>query len=442
MDRRQKEQQEERRQTASDWAKSQDRGYEATAVKLPEGKKWIKLDPGIHYLDIIPYRAGVGHPKADEGYIVIDRPYEVHRVPGNDGRSRPYCCHAVCFNEACESCRWIARNGGTADKKLLGELRAKPRHLFNVVHLNAKDKQMQGEVHALEVNHYNKGKGFGEQLQELIASDEERFGDFASLKNGLTLKLTVREETFPPNGKYNMVSRMDLVPRKAKYDKSIMDECVCFEECLIKTPPNEMRDLLEMGGMGDEEGDNEDNEYEAPASRHSGKTSRNGDDEDETPPAKRRGRERTASELGIEEGDTVHYEEEPCEVTRVSPDGTSLTLEGTESGKTYRAVGPEDVVKSLGKKEDQDDDDDSNDDEAPTKKPAKGKKPPVDEDEDNDEDDSEVDDEDESPAPKKGSKKPVAQHEDEDEDDDDDDTDEEEHKPPVKKPAAKRGGRK
>ncbi len=67
----------------------------------------------------------------------------------------------------------------------------------------------------------------------------------------------------------------------------------------------------------------------------------------------------TAEEKKLEEGDTVEYLDKECEITKISPDGTSLTLKSSK-GKVHKAVGVKDVEKVD--KEDDDDSDDEDDD--------------------------------------------------------------------------------
>lgn len=74
-----------------------------------------------------------------------------------------------------------------------------------------------------------------------------------------------------------------------------------------------------------------------------GRTGDNGKDEKEVAPAKG-GRAKTAKEAGISAGTFVTWKGQEYEVTRVSEDGTSLTIEH-ENGDQERGIAPGDVEK-------------------------------------------------------------------------------------------------
>ncbi len=254
----------------------------------------------------------------------------------------------------------------------------------------------------METNHYNKKKGFGEQLVALLdeeAVDDEKFC-VADEEEGKTLKMTVEEESFP-GGKYFVVSRMDLLARDYVYPDDICDKAPCLDDCLIEPDYDDLWKMLNGEAGGD----------------------------DDEPTAKKNGEgvANPAEEMGIEKGGYVLYKGKKYEVLKVAGVGTSLTLESA-NGKVVNSVSPEDVVLAD---EEEDSDDKEPAGQASRKLPPGRKKDEGGDDEDLDEDDSEDEDLDEDDS------------EDEDLDDEDDEDafededDEAEEKPRGKKPPNK-----
>lgn len=416
--RREREKRERRKSDAQSWAKQQSRGFDSTCIKLPEGVDFYKLEVGTHLIDFMPYVAGKNNPRCDEGMEHFERTYEAHRVPTADG-TQLYACRLKCFGKSCYVCNWMRDHARTADPDLIKALRLTTRHLWLV---NDKPGDKKNALKVLDTNHYNKGMGFGEMMADAILAVPD-YGSFADLQGGMTLRLTVKEDTFP-GGKYNKVTRIDFLPRKYDYPDELLDNAPCLDDCVVLVSNEDLRKAL--GQEPTDEDNDDDEQVRSPASsRSSGWNKPSAKDEEEnededTPPS-RNGKqardEETAEDLGLEAGDEVTYKGMDCIIKKISGDGTSLLLED-EDGDEYKAVSPSEVKKApkaKGKgKAARDEDEDEDDEEPPAK--AKGRKAAKDEDED-----EELEDEDED--------------EDEELDEDEDDEDE---APPAKGKAGKR----
>ena len=148
---------EKKRSRAREWAQEEKKSYEPTAVRLPEGVEWAKLEVKNYTAtwDFLPFIVGKGNPKADEGEPYFMRMYETHRVPALNGRSDPYVCAASAFGKRCAVCDWLRTKGGSADQKLVKEVRAKTRILWLV---NDNPEDVTNPVKVFETGYYNKGK--------------------------------------------------------------------------------------------------------------------------------------------------------------------------------------------------------------------------------------------------------------------------------------------
>ena len=439
-----REKREHRRTNAQDWAKKQQRGGERTHVKLPEGIEEYKLEPGVHKIDFLPYLVGKNNKRADEGFEHFEREYAGHRIAGPDGRQRLYCCRYECFEQNCPACK--LRNSREVDQEVAKSLQPTTRHLWLV---NDQPGKLKNKPKVLDTGHFNRGMGFGELMADAINALGEGVNPFG-LKGGYTATLTVKELTFPPNGKYNGVTRIDLRPRDYDYPEELLEKMPCLDDMLIDVGAGGMLKLLNQDEAepeeeeersssskpararardedpGDEdeeedeeETDEEDEEDESEEDDEPVKASKNGK------PAKGKKAEPTAAEFGIKAGMEVEYRGSTWSVLKVSSDGTSLTLEDDE-GEEKHGVGPEEVtlVKKGNKKPTKTDEDEE--DERPAKVQKPGKKKPVAQ--DDDEEDKEDSDDDEDSG-----------NEDEDEEDDalEEDEDDEDEVPTSRKPAKK-----
>lgn len=395
--RNEKKRAERRKVDAREWAQQQEKGFEPTAVKLPEGVELFKPSPGVYRVDFLPYRAGRFNMRADEGFEHFECQYDAHRIPSPDGRTRLYCCLKATFGENCPICQMIARGG--LDPETVKALKVTTRHLWNV---NDKPGDMKNPIKVFDTNHYNRGLGFGEMMAEAINSDED-YANFSDLENGLTLVLTVKEQTFP-GGKFNAVTRIDFKPRKYTYDEDILDRVITLDECLVKTPADKLKELVMQDSDEARDDDNPRRNGNKPTSS-SKKEEPDEEDEDEDSDDDEDEEDENQEALVI--GDTVQwmYKKKLMKgkIVRILKNG-SLAHIDTGSGK------PSSVdVDELTKVEKEDDEDEDEDEEEDS------------EDEDEEEDESEEEDSDDS-----------------DSEDDDDDEEWEEEKPAAKKPGRPR----
>lgn len=416
MSRREREQRDQRRASAEDWAKNQGRDFEPTAVKLPEGTTFFKLERvGTYEVDFIEYVAGKGNPRADEGYLHFEREYCVHRIPMPNGRASLYCCLYETFKKKCPVCEYVNANGNTADKELIKSLKPQVRHLWNVIDRGSKEQKVQ----VFDSNHFNRGSGFGEQIADALLS-VPKYRTFARAEGGYTLHLTVKELALGQNrGTYKAVTRVDFVPREKDLPDDIVEQCVCLDDCLIEHSYDELKRILLQEPVEGKRAEAKDSgkeprrqrereperirepEQERPQRRGPAADSRNGhDDDDDAKPEPPK----------VRKGDRVRYKKTEYDVIAVA-DGGSLTLED-DDGNELVAISPEyvKVLESAApapKRESAsasapttksgksgrrvpDDDDDDDDDDAPRGKPATASKR-ADPD----------DDDDEEPAPPK-----------------------------------------
>src|SRR5689334_19443438 len=100
--RREKEKREQRKSDALDWANDAGKAYRPTCIALPNGMDWYKLDKEEErFLDVIPFLAGWGNPRADEGMPYWMREYYQHRLPTLDGKDAPYPCLFQMYKRRC-----------------------------------------------------------------------------------------------------------------------------------------------------------------------------------------------------------------------------------------------------------------------------------------------------------------------------------------------------
>ncbi len=422
VSRREKEKREIRYASAKDRAEKHEKEFEPTALNIPEGCKLFRFKKeGVYRLDILPYQVKTGsetpggNPYVDEGFYAYERTYYVHRVPTPDGERR-YCCLAKTFKKKCPMCEWLSkrsREGMTWNERK--DFEPKDQQLFNIIDLD----DPKAGVQVFAFNWFEFGK-----IIDAKAKNKERYREFYSLKGGYTLEVTVEEQDFKGKTRYKPIS-FDFEKRN-DYDTDILEKV--FD---LDTMPKELTYAEFSKIVNEGEGSDEKANGEAPKSSNKSKSKQEEPDEDEDEdqedeedneeedeeedetPAKSKGKqkEKTAKECGIKLNDYVqHPKLGECKVVKISPDGTSLTLED-ENDDATSGVAPEDctIIPLKGK---------SDTKSKPVKGKGKGKPDP-----DEDEDDS--DDEDD----------------DSDDDDEEDFEEEEEEEPePVKKAGRKVGG--
>lgn len=377
-----REKEKSRRTSARSWAESQERSFEPTTIRLPEGiEQWKPDKPGKYEVDFLIYRVGKGNPRADEGMEHFEREYEAHGIETPSG-FRMYTCRWHAFHKKCAPCDWRKRNGN-ADPELLKSLRGKTRHLWLLNDQPGKTKNVKLKI--FDSNHYNKGKGFGEQMAEAINSLPEDAEPFA-LEGGYTATLVVKEDTMGGGKKYLYVARIDLRPRKHDYPESLLEDAPCLDDCIVDPGYDDIMALLD-GEVPDKSGPDEDDKPK----------SKNRPERDDT----------EEDDEDLDEDDSDDEEPAPKAKRKSKPDPDED--EDTEDDEPApKSKGRSGGVKNRAVSDDDDDDLDEDDEPAPKAKvkgKAKTKPDPEDEEDEEDEDDepeepSDLDDEDEEPRRK------------------------------------------
>jgi len=409
---REKEKKQKRKRNVKEWAKDQDTKTRAH-LKLPDGISEWRPSPGVHDVDFMLFIAEDYNPQADKGEDHYERTYFVHRLPGPDGKMQPYCCLYKNWGKVCPICKVM--NDSSTNRELAKSMWTQKRHLWLI---NDKPGDPKNALQVFDTNHQNQGKGFGELMIDLLNSLDDDVDPF-DLEEGMTFRVNVKELAWE-KGKYNAVTRLDLVKRKKQYSPDLLESAPCLDDFLVEMSDEEILKLLAYGEV-----DTSETNGEVPKASDKSKPKAKEEDEEvdpedpedeDLPPDKTIGKgkgkntEKTATECGIKVGSIItHPKLGECAVKKISPDGTSLTVQD-EDGDLESGVAPEDckLVPVKGK--------------TPNKpaKPAKGKgKPDPDEDEDDEDSDDDSDDEDE----------------------DDFEEDEEEEPEPVKKAGRKVGGK-
>ena len=394
LNRREQEKRRLRYNSAKERAEKHERKFEPTALNVPDGVELFRFTKAKTYkLDILPYIASKGNHYCDEGLMHYERTYFVHSIPTPDGR-RSYCCLAKTFRrKACPICEELskAERSGKVDQATLEGMVAKERQLFNVIDLDEKEKGVQ----IFEFNFWE----FGRHLDAKVRA-KDKYEGFYHLEGGRTVEVTTSEGKFMGITRYKP-DNIEFEERE-DYAESMLDKTICLDELPKELPYDELRRIF-VEGTADGPGEAEE---EKPRSRVSTRTTEeNGEDEEEELVSSKRGKETTAEEFGLEEGDEVEYNGVTYEITKVSGDGTSLTLT-SDSGKKVSGIDPEDVEKIDVEEEDEELDQEER---TPVKKPAKTSsrhKSTEDEDED-DLDQDDLDDnepEEDEPVARKGKK--------------------------------------
>lgn len=436
---RQKEKRAARYTSAKGRAEKHESGFTPTALNIPDGINMFSFKKaGVYRLDIMPYIVGKGNPYAEEGDLHYERTYFTHRGVGPEQNS--YVCLRRTYKKPCPICEHAAmmRRDPNADLELIKEHDPKERQLWIVKDMTAPDRGFQ----LLDISFHLFGKILDAKIKD--SDEEDGFDKFFHLEDGLTLKLSVVEDSFGSRTFYK-VTNIEMKPRAKNYEEDILEEIPCLDEVPKELSYKELKNLFEETAS-DEDGQEE--EEEAPKKR--GKPSRAAKEEEEEEPEEEEedGEEAededdvTAEDLGIEVGSKVkHKKHGVCTVKHVSGDGSSLRLED-EDGNEHRAVAPS-TCEIVDEEEDEGEDEEE---EKPAAKKGRGKTKPDkkskkdeeeeddDEEPDEDEDEEEDEEEEEEPVKKGKAKKKEKEEEDEEEEWDDEEWDDEEEEAPKKKP--------
>ena len=355
-----------------------------TTIKIPDGVKLFAPEDKKYRLDIVPYEVGKGNPHADEGDWYYERTFFTHRI-GADNRY--VVCPAKTWGKPCPVCEELARVMRDPDSTEEEEKSLKPsqRQLWLVRNRDDEDAGVQ----LFESSWYLFGR-IVDELRQDADDDEEHITQFDDHEAGAILHVKFSKN--PPYGLQCL--SVEFRPRPNGLPEDLLEHGICLDDLLVETPYDQIKKIL----FQIPEEDSEDKEEKKPSKKEAPakkkppkKVVEEDDDEPEDDDSIL-----TADSKGIKKGSNVEYEGEEMVVTRISGDGTSLTLKDSDD-EVYKAVAVDEVTLLP----DTDDDEPEEAPKAPAKKrgrpPKKVVEPVVEEPEDDDEpddDDPEDDDDD------------------------------------------------
>ncbi len=296
-----------------------------TSITLPEGLKLWQPKAGQSYrVDIIPFEAGEGNPHADPGEWYYERTYYRHAGIGPDNGL--YCCLSRTFRKPCPICEYRANLSNDPDaneeaEKMIKDLAPKERQLFLILdHKNTEDG-----VQLWEFSYHNFGKLLDFDRRD-AEEDEDYIKNFDDERGGAALRISFSEEKFGGRP-FAKAQSIKFTPRPNGLDSELLGHGICLDKLLKEMPYDELKAIfLQTGGSSDDKP--QQGETQQPESRQW----------------------KTAEECGIRRMDEVVYNGEICMVSRVSPDGTSLTLIDPDD-EVIKAVASADVTKAEDVKE-------------------------------------------------------------------------------------------
>lgn len=367
--RREKESRQRKVVSAKKWASEHESGFSRTSLKVPEGLTIFNVKKaGTYRLDVIPYTVGEGNPHSDAGELHYERTYYIHARIGPNGDT--YCCLAKTFNKPCPICEERAKmaRDPDSDEKLVKSLFPKERNLWNVFVHSEPEKGVQ----VWDVSDHLFGKHLRAKINN--ADESDGYDTFADPEEGQTLKIGATEEK-GGGFTWRTCNDIEFKSRKEPISEEIMSAAVCLDDMLVEMEYDKLKSVFhgevpEGDGTGKKRNLKEDVKSSNPDDDDDDEG--DGDLEEEAPKKKPQGKPKTnpSAAKGLALGMTVLHEEfGVCDITKISPDGTSLTLED-EDGEMHMAVGPDEVEKQgkasakPGKNGDPDDDDDSDDEDS------------------------------------------------------------------------------
>lgn len=217
---------------------------EPTSIRLPEGMSFFSFPKaGTYTVDILPYWATKdptrANPHCKPGAAHYERTWTAHRNLGLDGRSS-YVCPRETFKMPCAVCAHLQH----ADEELQKAMRGQRRMLFAVIDRGDPEKGVQ----AWDSPYF---KSFGEKLTLKLKS--KLYDNFFHLQGGLSLMLTVEEQSIGTGKPFKNVVNIEMVPRKQDYDDSLIDQVPCLDELLIRLEYKQLERVLRGEAAGDAE---------------------------------------------------------------------------------------------------------------------------------------------------------------------------------------------
>ncbi len=212
-----------------DAARQKNAGSNYGYLKLPKGVNIFKEEPGRMKLDVLPYEVtDAKHPDRDDeleiavvGDLWYKRPFKVHRNVGANNES-VVCPRSIGLRcPICELREKMLKEG--AAKEDTDAMRPSLRNLYVVIPLG-KDSEEKPMI--WDISQYLFQNLLNQELEE-----DEDFGSFPDLEEGLTLRIRFEEQSIGKN-KFSEASRIDFLERDEIYDESILEKCPKLDDCL------------------------------------------------------------------------------------------------------------------------------------------------------------------------------------------------------------------
>jgi hypothetical protein len=273
-------------------------------LKTPEGIGFFKEEQKSYRLDFMPFIAGKGNPRADEGEEYFERTFFVHRNIGPN--QEWHLCIAKTFREPCPVCEFRAQQMADpdGDEVYIKALAPKERQLWLVRNLQEDPKQTL----LWEISYHL----FGKQLRDKIinADEEDEYDYFADPADGKSVRVAFAQSD---RGKWKEAVDIEFRQRKTSYDSDIAQEMPCLDNLLVATPYEKLKKLFLQAEESEDDGKDDDKVTE--------------------PTPTRKGRKKKEKDISV--GDEVWYKSGPCEVLMVGGNGTKLKIEDID-GELYK----------------------------------------------------------------------------------------------------------
>jgi len=215
-----------------DAERQQSRASSYGYLSLPKGVQVYSPEPGSRVtLDFLPYVVTDDrHPDRDpEREIAMPdtlwykRPFKVHR---NIGAANDSVICPTSVGKRCPICEYRAKlMKEGAEKESTDALKPSLRNLYVVVPLG--DKKYEEKPHVFDISQYLFQGLLNEELEE-----NEDYGVFPDLEEGLTLKIRFESRTIGKGQPFAEASRIDFLQREEQYTEEILKEVPSLDNLL------------------------------------------------------------------------------------------------------------------------------------------------------------------------------------------------------------------
>ena len=241
--------QDHRYTSAKERAEKQSTGFQAPYLKLPEKVHLFKPKEGVMLIDILPFKAGSGNPWAEEGRIHWERTFYVHR--GLGANSDSYLCPRMNSKSRCPVCEHrlvLMKKGDPEMEERVKEMLPKQRQLFNIRDLRDPDKGLQ----LWDISYHLFGKVLDARLRN--SDEEDDWGRFFFIEDGLTLKVAMVEKSFG-GFTYMEAETIDFKQRAKQYKDSVLERVFCLDHLLVEPSYDKLEKIYLEGETADDDDD-------------------------------------------------------------------------------------------------------------------------------------------------------------------------------------------